>query len=411
MTTPVAAQRNTVSAVGFTNPLNLPANAEAASHVKVYGNAVELTLGVDYTLEGVGDTGNLDEIAGVNALIEQDTIDLDIYDTFTIVHEPPLDQDESLSSGGTLGRIYEAALDAIVRRMQSLGGKVDRALRLSVDSSGVDVELPLPSPGLALKWNPTGTALINSLADPDSDELSAAAQFLADAEAAAEAAEDAEAGAVVAAGIATTQAGNAATSAAAAAQSAIDAAAAAGDIEAVLAALEAATVPPGTSIFYNSASLPPEGRYLKENGAAVSRTTYADLFTAIGTTYGAGDGATTFNLPESRGEFFRGLDDGRGVDVGRTIASAQSEMVGPHGHTATSASAGSHGHVMVMRARRGGNGNSYPRGWDGGDVDLLSNDGYSTTTDGAHAHTITVNTSTGTENRPRNKAKLVCIRY
>ena len=63
--------------------------------------------------------------------------------------------------------------------------------------------------------------------------------------------------------------------------------------------------------------------FLKANGAAVSRTTYAALFTAIGTTYGVGDGSTTFNLPDLRGEFMRGWDDGRGVDSGRAIGSAQ----------------------------------------------------------------------------------------
>jgi prepilin-type N-terminal cleavage/methylation domain-containing protein len=47
-------------------------------------------------------------------------------------------------------------------------------------------------------------------------------------------------------------------------------------------------------------STPPSG-YVLEDGSAISRTTYADLFTAIGTTYGVGDGSTTFNLPDSRG--------------------------------------------------------------------------------------------------------------
>ncbi|WP_287956581.1 phage tail protein, partial [Snodgrassella sp.] len=52
--------------------------------------------------------------------------------------------------------------------------------------------------------------------------------------------------------------------------------------------------------------------WLKANGAAVSRTTYANLFAAIGTKFGAGDGKTTFNLPDLRGEFIRAYDDGRG---------------------------------------------------------------------------------------------------
>ena len=59
------------------------------------------------------------------------------------------------------------------------------------------------------------------------------------------------------------------------------------------------------------------------DGTAVSRTTYAALFAAIGTLWGAGDGVTTFNLPDARGQFLRGLDRGRGVDPGRTMGSNQ----------------------------------------------------------------------------------------
>lgn len=66
-----------------------------------------------------------------------------------------------------------------------------------------------------------------------------------------------------------------------------------------------------------------EPGWLLANGQVVSRTTYADLFAAIGTEYGAGDGATTFSLPDLRGEFLRGWDDGRGVDPGRTLGSVQ----------------------------------------------------------------------------------------
>lgn len=63
--------------------------------------------------------------------------------------------------------------------------------------------------------------------------------------------------------------------------------------------------------------------YLECNGAAVSRTTYATLFSKIGTTFGAGNGTTTFNLPDIRGEFIRGWDNSRGVDSGRAFGSAQ----------------------------------------------------------------------------------------
>lgn len=82
-----------------------------------------------------------------------------------------------------------------------------------------------------------------------------------------------------------------------------------------------AAVPSGSVIFVAQSS-PPSG-YLKANGSAVSRATYASLFAAIGTTFGAGDGATTFNLPDLRGEFIRGFDDGRGADSGRAFGSWQ----------------------------------------------------------------------------------------
>ena len=65
--------------------------------------------------------------------------------------------------------------------------------------------------------------------------------------------------------------------------------------------------------------------WLKANGSAVSRSTYSALFAAIGTTFGAGDGSTTFNLPDMRGEFARGWDDGRAVDSGRAFGSAQGQ--------------------------------------------------------------------------------------
>lgn len=73
--------------------------------------------------------------------------------------------------------------------------------------------------------------------------------------------------------------------------------------------------------------------YLLCNGAAVSRTTYAALFAVLGSTYGDGDGSTTFNLPDLRGEFIRGFDSGRGVDSGRALGSFQTDEIASHRHT------------------------------------------------------------------------------
>jgi phage-related tail fiber protein len=72
--------------------------------------------------------------------------------------------------------------------------------------------------------------------------------------------------------------------------------------------------------------------WLHLNGQAVSRTTYDDLFTLWGTTFGSGDGSTTFNVPDVRGEFPRFWDASRGVDAGRAIGSAQAGAFEEHHH-------------------------------------------------------------------------------
>ena len=69
---------------------------------------------------------------------------------------------------------------------------------------------------------------------------------------------------------------------------------------------------------------PPTG-WLECNGAAISRSTYATLFAAIGTVHGAGDGSSTFNLPDLRASFVRGFDNSRGIDTGRAFGSFQDQ--------------------------------------------------------------------------------------
>lgn len=93
-----------------------------------------------------------------------------------------------------------------------------------------------------------------------------------------------------------------------------------GQLDAAVAAIVG--VPAGAVIPFGMQTPPPG--WLVCDGSAVSRTTYAELFAAIGTTWGAGDGSTTFNLPELRGEHIRGWSGSRpGVDVGRIFGSWQ----------------------------------------------------------------------------------------
>lgn len=124
--------------------------------------------------------------------------------------------------------------------------------------------------------------------------------------------------------------------------------------------------------------------WLKCNGAAVSRTTYAALFAAIGITYGAGNGVDTFNLPDLRGEFIRALDEGRGVDGGRTIGSWQGDELRSHAHVVPvhfDRSSGVMGNLVY------------------GDEPSYGSGG------------ITSNSTGGAETRPRNVAMLACIKF
>ena len=100
-----------------------------------------------------------------------------------------------------------------------------------------------------------------------------------------------------------------------------------------------AGVPTG-AVFCMAVAFVPPG-YLECNGDPVSRATYAALFAVIGDAYGAGDGSSTFNLPDLRGEFVRGFDNGRDVDVdsngnSRGIATSQSDQNKQHNHPASS---------------------------------------------------------------------------
>lgn len=81
--------------------------------------------------------------------------------------------------------------------------------------------------------------------------------------------------------------------------------------------------------------------WLQCDGTEVSRTTYADLFDAIGTTWGEGDGSTTFNLPDARGRTPIGAGQGPGL-TDRVLAS----MTGTETHTLTAAQIPRHSHTL-----------------------------------------------------------------
>lgn len=85
-------------------------------------------------------------------------------------------------------------------------------------------------------------------------------------------------------------------------------------------------------IVFRATTSVPDGAY-ECDGRAVSRTADAALFEVIGTAYGPGNGTTTFNIPDMRGEFPRGWDNGRGVDPGRVFGSFQADELKSHRHS------------------------------------------------------------------------------
>lgn len=156
----------------------------------------------------------------------------------------------------------------------------------------------------------------------------------------------------------------------------------------VLAAIYAALT---GQVGFFAMTTPPAG-WLKADGAAVSRTTYAALFSAIGTTYGAGNGVSTFNLPQLGGEFIRCLDNGRGVDAGRVIGSAQAAYVPPIPRDGWGTSGSAPGSITRGRLLVGSGGSEAVETLEsiraaGGDQTLTG------------------------DIRPRNVALLACIKY
>lgn len=107
-------------------------------------------------------------------------------------------------------------------------------------------------------------------------------------------------------------------------------------------------VPVGTVVPFAGTSAPSGWLFLY--GQAISRDDYSSLFAALGTTYGAGDGSTTFNLPDLRGRVVAGKDDMGGTSANRLTSPINGDNLGANGgsesHTLTTAQMPSHNHVI-----------------------------------------------------------------
>jgi phage-related tail fiber protein len=139
-------------------------------------------------------------------------------------------------------------------------------------------------------------------------------------------------------------------------------------------------VPVGAVMAFPTGIVPPG--FLELDGSVQSIATYPDLATYLGTTYNKGDeGTGNFRLPDSRGEFLRGWDHGRGVDAGRNVGTAQADMLKAHNHSVSST-----GNEMVQ-----------------GNASGLA------VTNWRASQGVTGSTG-GTETRPRNVAVMWCIK-
>ena len=169
----------------------------------------------------------------------------------------------------------------------------------------------------------------------------------------------------------------------------------------------AAVVAVGTVIWY-AGSTAPTG-YLKANGDSIangSGTTqgvtanFAALYAIVGA-----------NLPDLRGEFVRGWDDGKGTDSGRAIRSTQTDQNESHTHTATSVvTDGGHTHSGDVHAARHDSGTM----GSGDTHQLVGNSERSLSINSATTGISVATTNAtqgGTEARPRNVALLACIKY
>jgi microcystin-dependent protein len=188
-----------------------------------------------------------------------------------------------------------------------------------------------------------------------------------------------------------------------------------------------ALLPPGTIIAFGgpagaatdggAGGIPPG--WLLCDGSAVSRATYASLFGAIGINFGGGDGITTFNLPDMRGRFLRGVDHGAGRDPDAANRAASAPM-GPTGDkvgtlegagtampTATfaTASAGDHTHPFsdsyYSEANCPGPASPMTREGSSGTDNDNNLCQFASTTSGAGAHTHGI-TGGDSETRPKN---------
>ncbi|WP_273724032.1 phage tail protein [Bartonella sp. AU18XJBT] len=143
------------------------------------------------------------------------------------------------------------------------------------------------------------------------------------------------------------------------------------------------------------------------DGKEYSRRNYANLFAVLGETWGKGDGQTTFNVPDLRGMFLRGLDSGKEIDKGRLLGSRQEESFKSHTHEGKTDSTGKHQHSFPTF-------NSYimTYGWGSYQkyVSVILKEKLLTDPVGEHEHKVLLQKTGGDETRPVNMAVVYAVK-
>lgn len=164
----------------------------------------------------------------------------------------------------------------------------------------------------------------------------------------------------------------------------------------------AAIVPLGVALDYTGAAAP-SSQWALAAGQAISRTTFAAYFSLVGTTYGAGDGSTTFNIPDLRGRTVFGVDNMGGSAANRiTVAGGNFDgtVLGGNGgaqnHTLTTAELAAHNHTATSTVTDPGHTHTYTTTLSaGGATSSYSTNGtLSTPNTGSSVTGITVGTTT-----------------
>lgn len=182
--------------------------------------------------------------------------------------------------------------------------------------------------------------------------------------------------------------------------------------------------PVGGKVSHFGASNPDPTTLIPCDGAAISRANYPELFAAIGVLWGAGDGSTTFNVPNVNGRYERGWGDTAvGTYLAGTIQShthaASTDAQGSHQHGGTTGADypdHAHAYTQPIFTQQGyGGAQSLPAATGtqstgtGGATQRHQHD-YTTSFAGAHVHNITVAPTGGSETRPNSYSAMVLIR-